>query len=80
MGYDLFKRIAAELAPYATPDTDPKLMGRTISVGFQPKSAKVLAQAAKDAGKVIDLEMPEPEDADDFEEDVDDDTPDTESG
>lgn len=67
IGYALFARIATELGPYSTPDAEPKLMGRTITVGFQPKSAKVLAQIAKAAGKVIDFNAPETED--EFEDD-----------
>ncbi len=38
MAYELIRKVMAELAPHATAEGEPKLLGRNISVNFAPKN------------------------------------------
>lgn len=70
IGYALYARVAEELALYATPDAEPKLMGRTITVGFQPKSQKHVGKPKAAVADSADDDDFEDED-EEFEDDVD---------
>ncbi len=69
IGFELFKRISGELTAFASFEGEPKLMGRTISVIFTPKSKKALEALNKSARKIDPNAVLEDQDGiDDVEE------------
>jgi len=57
-GFQVVQRFIQELGPYGQPDSDPKLVGRSVNVMFSPlprnKRAKNPKQAEDEAGKLED--------------------------